>query len=377
MRNRSSLSTPRPTFRALRYLSVLLFTFCLCDLAHPAFAQQTSASAAQFPNAPNAQAPVASLPGALTGSVSDQDGDSIPGAKITLSCGSQGSQGSPGSADERQAVAGEGGSFSFVNVTPGPFELTVTAPGFTTQRAAGLLQAGQQGEMPQIFMHAAVTIDVEVTASKRDIAQDQIAVQEKQRVLGAIPNFYVSYVSNPAPLVAKQKFELAWKMSVDPMNFILTGVVAGVEQSQNTFGEFGGGAQGYAKRYTAAYADGFISTMISNAILPTVFKQDPRYFYRGTKSIPSRALYAIASAVICKGDNGHWQPNYSNILGNVAASGISNLYYPRADRHVIQLTFEEALVGLAAGAGGNLFQEFLIRRITPRVHHPIHLREYD
>ena len=72
--------------------------------------------------------------------------------------------------------------------------------------------------------------------------------------------------------------------------------------------------------------------MLGGAVFPSLFKQDPRYFYKGTGSISSRALYAIANSVICKGDNERWQPNYSAILGGIAAGGISNLYYPASNR---------------------------------------------
>jgi len=71
--------------------------------------------------------------------------------------------------------------------------------------------------------------------------------------------------------------------------------------------------------------------------------------------------------VICKGDNGRWQPNYSNILGSVAAGGISNLYYPAQDRNGAGLTFENAAIGIGASAASNLLQEFLIRKLTPKV----------
>lgn len=305
----------------------------------------------------------------VTGIITDQDGAIIPGATVTLTCEA------PPPADQQQAVSSSDGSFSFANVDAGTFQLTITAPGFSTQQTSGSLQAGQRAEVPPIFMPAAAAINVEVTASQRDIAQDQITVQEKQRVFGVIPNFYVSYDRNPAPLVPKQKFALAWKISIDPVNLAMTGLIAGVQQSQNTFGGYGQGAQGYAKRYGATYANGFIGTMISNAILPTVFKQDPRYFYKGSGRIASRALYAVANAVICKGDNGRWQANYSNVVGTFAASGIANLYYPAADRDRdgVKLTFEEALLGLASGAAANLFQEFLIRRITPHAHHQIEI----
>jgi hypothetical protein len=242
------------------------------------------------------------------------------------------------------------------------------------QQVMGSLQAGEQVEMPQISLPAAATIDVDVVFSQREIAQEQIRDEEKQRVFGAIPNFYVSYVPNAAPLAARQKFELAWKQSVDPVNFVMTGIIAGAQQSQDTFGGYGQGAQGYSKRFGAAYADGAIGTMLGNAILPTVFKQDPRYFYKGRGSIAARALYAMANTVICKGDNGRWQPNYSNILGNFAAGGISNLYRPAADHEGAELTVEDGLIGLAAGAGANLFQEFLLKKISTHAHAPAAIR---
>jgi hypothetical protein len=81
----------------------------------------------------------------------------------------------------------------------------------------------------------------------------------------------------------------------------------------------------------------------------------------------SRIRYAIAMSVICKGDNGRWQPNYSNILGNLAAGGISNIYYPPQDRDGAQLTFENAGIGVVSSAATNLLQEFLIRKLTPKL----------
>ena len=122
----------------------------------------------------------------------------------------------------------------------------------------------------------------------------------------------------------------------------MTGAVAGIEQANHTFAGYGQGAQGYGKRFGANYADGFVGNMIGGAILPSLFKQDPRYFYKGTGPVRSRALYAIATAVICKGDNGHWQLNYSGILGGLAAGGISNLYYPASDRSGVEVTFENS-----------------------------------
>jgi len=208
---------------------------------------------------------------------------------------------------------------------------------------------------------------VRVTASTEQIAQAQVNQEERQRVLGVFPNFYVAYALNPAPLNSRQKFHLALKSTTDPVAFLTSGVYAGIEQANNDFSGYGRGVQGYTQRFAANYADTFIGTMISSAMLPSLLRQDPRYFYKGDGTIFPRALYAIANSVISKGDNGHWQPSYSSIIGGIAAAGISNLYYPARDRHGLSLTFENTLTGFASGAVQNLIQEFFIHRLTPKV----------
>ncbi len=214
---------------------------------------------------------------------------------------------------------------------------------------------------------SSVSSEVQVSATTVEIAQEQLHVEEQQRVLGAIPNFYVAYDPNAAPLTPKQKFQLAFKTSIDPVTFALTGVFAGVEQAQNSFPGYGQGAAGYAKRFGANYADGVTSDMIGAVALASLFKQDPRYFYQGTGTVRSRALHAIASSVLCKGDNGRWQFNYSAILGGLASGGISNLYYPAANRSGWAMTFEDSAIGTAEAAVGDLLQEFVIRHLTPKV----------
>ena len=199
-----------------------------------------------------------------------------------------------------------------------------------------MLHAGEEFDARTIALPmGAATNNVTVSAETRvEIAQEQLNIEEKQRVLGVFPNYYVSYDPNPAPLTPRQKFQLAWRTSIDPVTWAITGVIAGTEQATNTFAGYGQGAQGFGKRFGANYADNLSDTFIGGAILPSLFKQDPRYFYKGTGSVSSRALYAITNSVICKGDNGRWQPNYSSILGGLAAGGISNLYYPeQPQRH--------------------------------------------
>jgi len=301
--------------------------------------------------------------GTISGRVVDQNGNYVFSAHVRLA--------REGHTEERDAQSDKEGRFIFAGVAAGPFQLTITAQSFAIQEVPGVLHPGEALEVPEISLPiAASTSEVRVSVTNYELAEEQVKIEETQRVLGVIPNFYVTYQQNTLPLRPKQKFELAWKTSVDPVTFAATGAFAGVEQARNGFSGYGQGSQGYAKRYGASYADSFIGTMVGGAILPTVLKQDPRYYYKGTGSISSRVLYAMANAVICKGDNGRWQPDYSGILGSLAAGGISNLYYPASSRNGAGLTFENTFIGVAGSAVGNLFQEFLVRKLTPHTRGP-------
>ncbi len=324
--------------------------------------QQGSASA-------SGQLPDRQLPGSISGTVVDESGAVVAGARVRLAREGQSTEDqSPGDqSPSQEALSGDNGQFSFANIAPGPFQLTVTSAGFATQASSGILHSGENFIVTKIALAVATAVtDVEVQLTQTEVAEEQVKVEEKQRVLGAIPNFYVSYVPDAAPLTSKQKFKLAWKTVVDPFTFVVVGGAAGIEQAQNHFSGYGQGAQGYGKRYGAGYADTVAGTFIGAAILPSLLKQDPRYFYKGSGSKPSRFLYAIANSFICKGDNGRWQTNYSNILGSLAAGGISNLYYPAQDRNGAGLTFENGAIGIGVTAVDNLLQEFLIRKLTPK-----------
>jgi hypothetical protein len=300
--------------------------------------------------------------GIIAGTVTDTDGAALAGALIILQ--------SDDSSPERTLTADAAGSFSFASVEPGTMKLTITSAGFKSWVGANLvLHSGETYELPPIVLKPATSAEVDVVFSRQDLAEEQMHAQEKQRVLGVIPNFYVSYDKNVVPLTTSQKYRLAFRMSLDPIAFVSAAAAAGYQQSQNEFPGYGQGMQGYAKRFGASYGNGFNSILVSDAILPSILHQDPRYLYKGVGSIRSRSLYAIASVVICRGDNGHWQPNYSNVFGNLAAAGISNLYYPSSNRNGAQLTIDNSLLGTASGAIGALFEEFLIRKISLGVQH--------
>jgi hypothetical protein len=296
--------------------------------------------------------------GSIRGTVVDPSGAVIANVKISLAA--------QGLTANRETFSDADGQFFFSEVAPGPYQMSFIAAGFAPSQQSGTLHPGENYVVPQTaLVVASANVALEVTESPAQIAEDEVKIEEKQRVLGVIPNFYVTYLPHAVPLTPRLKFQLAWKSILNPYTFGITGGIAGIEQAENAFSGYGQGTQGYAKRYGAAYGDLVTGTFIGGAILPTLFKQDPRYFYKGTGSKKSRLLYAIAMSVVCKGDNGHWQLDYSGIIGGLAAGGISNLYYPDQNRNGVTLTFENALIGIGGGAAGNILQEFVVRRFTP------------
>jgi Carboxypeptidase regulatory-like domain len=294
--------------------------------------------------------------GAVSGTITDQQGEVAEGAIVELARDND--------SKKQQVASGSNGEYSFANVTPGPFHITVTAPGFDTKTYAGEVQAGQALVIPSIALNiTAVTASVDVELTPVEVAEEEVTEEIHQRAFGFIPNFYVTYEANPAPLPTRQKFKLAWKSVSDPVTIIGAGAIAGIYQAADEFPGYGQGAEGYGKRLGASYADVFVGTMVGSAIFPTLLHQDPRYFYRGTGTIRSRLLYAVSNAVICKGDNKKWQPNYSNFLGSFASGGVSYLYYPASDRS-LSLVVQNSVVRIAESSLAGIVQEFVLRRFT-------------
>jgi hypothetical protein len=318
-----------------------------------AASQQTTASQ------PAQTAATAGAQAGVSGTVVDQQGAVAVGAKVQLT--------RPGEIQGPQVQSGEDGEFAFSNLTPGTFQLTITAAGFETKTVDVTLTAGQVYIVPEIVLSvAATTTDVNVGLTGDEAAEVQVKEQEKQRVLGFIPNFYATYVPDAAPLPPKLKFQLAWKSVTDPISILGVGFLAGVYQASDELNGYGQGAAGYGKRFGAIYGDVIIGTFIDSAILPTVFHQDPRYFYRGPNSEGSRFMYAIGNAVICKGDNKKYQVNYSAILGSFITGAISQTYYPASDRGT-SLYFQTALIRIAEGSVAGIFQEYVVPKLTPRL----------
>lgn len=159
------------------------------------------------------------------------------------------------------------------------------------------------------------------------------------------------------------KFRLALKTSINPVTFLGSAFVATVDQAANT-PDYGQGWESYGQRLGANYANGLTDIMIGGAILPSILHQDPRYFYQGTGTKKSRALHALSTPFICKGDNGRWHPNVSGLGGYLASGAIANVYYPTSNRGPGQM-FTITFVDIAADMADGVLQEFVLRKLTP------------
>lgn len=297
----------------------------------------------------------------LSGTVLDTNRNVLQGARVTLA--------NLSGSVVRTVDSGSNGQFGFTGLPPDIYKLTVTGPGMSAFTSTQFtLRAGESLIAPTVTLSVArETTSVTVTSgNKEELAQQQLRIAVQQRIGGVIPNFYSTYDWNAPPMQAKQKFQLSFRSIIDPVAFLAVAGIAGAEQYKGIFPAYGGGIEGYGKRYGAAFANHVSGTLLGRAVYPAIFHQDPRYFYKGKGSIPSRGLYATSAAVLARGDDGRWKPNYSRILGNFSAAAISNLYYPASDRGLSLVLFN-GLAGTGADAVANLIREFILKGITSHV----------
>ena len=296
--------------------------------------------------------------GQITGTVTDFDGDALSGATVVLQ--------PLGGKDPLKLVSDDNGFFDFKQLDPGTYRLIISAPDFADWTSADLaLYPNQYMILSDCKLRVAeVTTTVNVAYTPEQVATEQVQIEEKQRVFGIVPNFYVVYETHPAPLTTRLKFHLALKTSTDIVSVLGVGALAGINQAGDT-PNYGQGAKGYGERLGAVTADGFSDIMIGGAILPSILRQDPRYYYKGTGTNKSRILHAISSPFVCKGDNGRLQPNYSSIGGDLSSSALSNLYYPPSNRGT-GLVFQNFFMTTGERMLSTLVQEFVLGRVTAR-----------
>jgi hypothetical protein len=202
--------------------------------------------------------------------------------------------------------------------------------------------------------------------------QTQQPQKKDDRMFYVMPNYLT--VQNEAevkPLNWKGKFAITADGAFDPYEFTIVGILAGIRQAENAYPGFGQGCVGYAKRYGAAMADQVDGNMMVGAVFPSILRTDPRYFQLGKGPVFRRFAYAISRIFVTRKDSGGNTVNFSEPVGNGFAIGISNFYYPAADR-----SFSSNLSGWGVQMGidafGNELKEFwpdIHRRITQRHHH--------
>jgi hypothetical protein len=332
--------------RYLNKFSLCLLILC-ASVIRPALAQQLM-------SAPEPQAAT------IIGTVLDANEGTVPGATVVLE--------GPALTGPKRVETNDNGFFELDHVKPATsYHVTVGASGFVNWTSPEItLKPGQFLELTGIRLRIATSVTtVNAVLSTKELAREQLNVEEKQRILSFIPNFYVVYDHNAVPLTAKMKYELALKVSIDPITLAGTSFLAGLNQAAN-HPDYAQGAKGYGQRFGALYANDFTDVMVGGAILPSILHQDPRYFYQGTGTTKSRMLHALSYPFICRGDNGRPQPNYSSLGGYLASGALSNAYYPASNRGP-GLVFSTALIDISASIANNVLQEFLLRKLTPSV----------
>jgi len=173
-----------------------------------------------------------------------------------------------------------------------------------------------------------------------------------------MPNYLtVGSQSQVKPISWKEKFAISAKGSFDPYEFTVVGIVAGIRQAENSSPGFGQGAEGYAKRYGAAFADQVDGNVMVGGVYPSILRVDPRYFQLGKSSRLRRFGYAFSRIFVARTDSGRQIFNVPEFAGNATAIAISNFYYPAADR-----SWSSSLSGWGTQMGidafGNELKEF-------------------
>ena len=294
--------------------------------------------------------------GSIKGNVTDASGAVVVGAVVTVE-----------SADgsRRMTVTDGDGAFQISSLTLGNYTVKISAYGFSDWTAANVPASVQPGSNPLVAVLQVAPSETRVTVGvgPEEVAAEQLKQELKQRALGVLPNFYVTYESHPAPLSPKQKLKLGSRLLLDPTTFAGVGVTAGLQQWTNSYHQFGQGLEGFAKRYGADYGTAATSILITDVLAASVLHQDPRYFYSGQGTKGQRAWYAVAGAFRTKGDNGKWQPPYSSLAGWIASAEISQTYYP-GSRTQYTLLGRTLMFRFAGGVALNLAQEFLLKKLT-------------
>jgi hypothetical protein len=318
-------------------------------------AQQTPPFAPTAPAATPSLDPPAAPLASVAGAITYSDGSVAEGVAVTLTAAN---------GTTLQATTGADGSFLILTVPPGAFTISVHTEGFQPDSVTGTATPGSTTQLAPIALRVARLVTTVNAISQQQEAELEVRAEEQQRILGAIPNFFVSYTPHPVPLSAGQKFHLSFRTLIDPATIGVAAAIAAGQQADNSYPGFGQGAAGYFRRFGASYGGSVTGIMLGGAILPSIFHQDPRYFYQGSGSTLSRAGSVLKQTFEQRGDNGNWQFAWSNTLGGVGSALISNTYYPNQKDKWATLTGENLGLSILGNAISNALEEFVFNRIT-------------
>jgi len=189
------------------------------------------------------------------------------------------------------------------------------------------------------------------------------------RMFYVMPNYLtVDSAAQTPPISWKEKFAISAKGSFDPYEFVIVGVLAGIRQGENSTPRFGQGAEGFGKRYAAAFADQVGGNVMVGGVFSTILKIDPRYFRLGRGSMAGRLGYAISRVLVARRDSGGSMFNIPEFAGNAVAIAISTTYYPKDDRS-FSSSFSSWGTQMGIDAFGNELKEF-----WPDIHHYLQRR---
>ena len=301
---------------------------------------------------------LAPQPATVVGTVVDVNGGVVPGATVILS---------RSNPDQRLITSSDSnGLFQFENVPPGEdWHLTVHMQNFADWMSKTIvLTPGQYRLLTGVQLHLAM-VAVSVTAlTPEQVATEEVVAEEKQRILGVVPDFYVVYDRKPMPMTSRLKFQLAWKALTDPATIAGFVLNASIYQAAH-YPDYREGVEGYGQRLGSTFAGGYANVLIGDALLPSILHQDPRFFYQGTGTTRSRLLHALSNPILTYGDDGRRQFNFSGIGGDFASGAFAYVYYPSQQRDST-LLYKSVLIGVGGRIANGLLQEFALKRLASR-----------
>jgi hypothetical protein len=187
-------------------------------------------------------------------------------------------------------------------------------------------QAGIAGPSPDAPAAATASEPAKPAPAKKKIQND--------RLFFALPNYFTLENENDAPpLPVSEKFKLTALGAFDPVQVAFIGIQTGISDANGSDRAYGGGVEGYAKRYAVQFADTTIENFTTRAIFPSLLHEDPRYYQKGSGGIWRRTCYALSRILVTRTDSGGTRFNFSEILGSASAAAISAYSYHLPDDH--------------------------------------------